>query len=816
MRVATKKRNSSRPREDGGFFVKWHFFAPFFLGVVGLFAAFTILFFTSMHNMFEFYQERQSAETRDTLENAVAERQRYLRNYLSFIKDDADFKNAFYYASEDLVSLKKPLADYLLKYKPLLGVDYVRAVTAEGETVYAEEGDHAGAGGLDLPFDLKDLPRTEIETRLVLLGDTPHLAASIPVHSFDKMAGYLLVGFDFGVPFLEELRAITGHHFYFLDAEGEIAASTVQDSSFREALLDAMGDRARFPVEMRRGEERYFISALPMSESGRGPRSGFTLYAVGDMSGLKAFQSRMILNALLILLVIATIGFYVSYLSSRVLSGKVNRLLADLQDYRSKIEQQKKLSALGELAAQISHDIRSPLAALDSVTGKTSELPEEQRLIVRGAVGRIHDIANHLLEDRTAGNDEIAADDSSGHTASPAQEAVCLLSSLLGPVITEKRLQFRSRLGVEIDAQLSAASYGHFARVAPAEFKRVLSNLIDNGVEALTGTGTVSVELARDADRIVVRVRDDGRGIPSAIREKLGRRGESHGKPGGSGLGLYHAKTCAEAWGGTLAIASEPGKGTAVSLRLPPAPPPTWFVSELRLEAGTPVAVLDDDPTIHQVWQRRLEPLVGGTRGMDVLHFSSARELRAWVRADPKASRRAVYLLDYELQGSAKTGLSLAKELGLGERSILVTSRFEEKAILDECIRFGIRMIPKGLAGFVPVALERPAAGDPDGVLIDDDGLVRKTWQLAARTSGKKLRAFSHPSEFLAAAGGIAKNTPIYVDSLLGENLRGEEFAKDLHVRGFRNLYLATARAKKSLPEMPWIKEVVGKRAPWG
>lgn len=122
-------------------------------------------------------------------------------------------------------------------------------------------------------------------------------------------------------------------------------------------------------------------------------------------------------------------------------------------------------------------------------------------------------------------------------------------------------------------------------------------------------------------------------------------------------------------------------------------------------------------------------------------------------------------------------------------------------------------MIPKGLAGFVPIACPLPLR--PDAVLIDDDHLVHTVWKVAASANGKTLGAFSTPREFLAIVGRLDKTTPIYVDSKPGGGIRREDFAKDLHAQGFRNLYLATGRQPDSLPPMPWIKEIVGKKAPW-
>lgn len=495
------------------------------------------------------------------------------------------------------------------------------------------------------------------------------------------------------------------------------------------------------------------------------------------------------------------------------LAAEFNGLLGALSEAQTEIVNSKREAARGELAQQVSHDIRSPLAALDAASTDVSHLPEEQRLIIRSAVGRIRDIANQLLGTARPAPASAERFESSGEP-SPATEAhVYLLSSIIDPIITEKRLEFRSQLGIEISARFDAASYGHFAKVEAGEFKRVLSNLISNGVEALPGRGTVTVSLARAAGMIELKVEDDGKGIPPQVRTRLGHRGETYGKPGGSGLGLYHAKTTAEAWGGTLEIASEVGKGTTVVVRLPAARPPAWFVSQLELPPNSPVIVLDDDPTIHQIWQGRFEAQPNREAKVEVVHCSRTDELRRWVGAHPSKAATAVYLLDYELSGEDQTGLTLARELNLGDRAVLVTSRFEEKAILDECVRLSIRLIPKGLAGFVPITC--PLSLQPDAVLIDDDHLVHANWKMAARTSGKTLDAFLTPREFLAIVGRLDKRTPIYLDSKLGDGVRGEDFAKELHAQGFRNLYLATGRRQDDLPTMAWIKEVVGKKAPW-
>lgn len=497
-----------------------------------------------------------------------------------------------------------------------------------------------------------------------------------------------------------------------------------------------------------------------------------------------------------------------------------------LRDYRDSLAQQKEKefkleyeAGLGRLATQVAHDIRSPLAALEMASGEIINLPEEKRILIRSAVNRIRDIANSLLNKQRksiSGRDEPvrgASDEESLEPASPQ-----LLSSLIEALASEKRLQFRSRSNIGIEAWLDASSYGIFAKVQPAEFKRVLSNLIDNAVEAFGDqAGAVRVNLTTRDGQALISVRDNGQGIPPGILTKLGRRGESHGKVGGSGLGLYHARTNTESWGGHLEIDSEMGKGTTVTLLIPQTPPPDWFVSELGLCPEKAVAILDDDTSIHQVWQGRLDTLPIAEHAVEVVHFSTPHEIREWVKKNAVKAGSALYLLDYELLGYKETGLDLAAELGIGGNAILVTSRYEEPGILEACRRLRTRMIPKGLAGLVPIRITTLVGKRErlDAVLIDDDPLTRMTWKMAADRAGKKLRAFSTAADFLKESDAIDRRIPVYVDAELGDGAKGDVESLRIHALGFGEIYLATGYESEKFAGLTHLRGVIGKDPPW-
>ncbi|MGK5086510.1 hypothetical protein WDW86_03035 [Bdellovibrionota bacterium FG-2] len=220
--------------------------------------------------------------------------------------------------------------------------------------------------------------------------------------------------------------------------------------------------------------------------------------------------------------------------------------------------------------------------------------------------------------------------------------------------------------------------------------------------------------------------------------------------------------------------------------------------------------VVDDDVSIHQIWQERFSSKGGVTE----IHFSTPQELKEWVENNRDKIPTTLFLMDYELLGYQETGLSLIEALQISAQSILVTSRYEEKSIADHAKRIGVRLLPKGLAGYIPIELKKPLER-PDGVLIDDDSLVHMTWKARAKQVGTNLRCFFTADEFFAVARTLDFTTPIYVDSNLGNGIKGEEVSKEIHALGFTNIYLASGYEPDHFPPMGWIVKILGKDAPF-
>ncbi len=372
-----------------------------------------------------------------------------------------------------------------------------------------------------------------------------------------------------------------------------------------------------------------------------------------------------------------------------------NLTLQRLRDRQKQEAMDARERALLALASQVAHDIRSPLSALSLVSDGFSNLPEERRVLIRSAITRIQDIANNLLSKYRM---------SQQISSSKNAPSIELLSSLTENLLSEKRAQFRLQPQLEIIGKMDQSSYGLFSQVQASEYKIVLSNLINNSSEAICGNGKVVVQLKESNGRAQLTIQDTGKGIPASILHRLLKEKVTYGKVGGSGLGLVHARQYIESWGGQIAIESTLGVGTLVTITLPKAPPPPWFLPQLQITPRSTVVVVDDDPSIHHTWDKKLSEIEMEKNGISVRHFFNGRELSDWI-ATADTPQKTICLMDYEFIASKQNGLHIIETLGIESLSVLVTSRAEESGLIADADRLGVPILPKSMVRFVPMVV---------------------------------------------------------------------------------------------------------------
>jgi len=374
-----------------------------------------------------------------------------------------------------------------------------------------------------------------------------------------------------------------------------------------------------------------------------------------------------------------------------------------LRPYFASLAKAEKKEALGGLAAQVAHDIKSPLAALEMIIQSTSSISEDKRILIRSAVCRVRDIANNLLLTHRKANENL--NEEGGYN----EPLTCqLAATLIENILTEKRLEFRSKIAIKIDSFLhSEESYGLFIKVPLSNFKRVISNIINNSVESIKNSGTVNVILKQNINDVKILIQDTGVGISPKVISMLGQPGVSYGKSNGNGLGIFHANKILANCAGNLHIDSTLNEGTTVKIVLPKANQPTWFTKNIIIKPDHIICIIDDDESIHQIWDKRFSKDNLPYETINVYHFSSPTELLSWYDTHKNIIRNILYFCDYEFLKNDINGIEIIRKLCIESQSVLVTSHYEEQKIQNNCLKFGIKLLPKCMAAYVPLIFEK-------------------------------------------------------------------------------------------------------------
>jgi signal transduction histidine kinase len=237
---------------------------------------------------------------------------------------------------------------------------------------------------------------------------------------------------------------------------------------------------------------------------------------------------------------------------------ELGRMQADL---RAALASRARLAALGEAVAKINHEMRNML---------TSAQMASERLAVSG--------------------DPVVA----GRLERALERAVSLATSVLTfgkaeePPPNPRPTPLKAAVeDAAEDAQLAAGQIALANAVDaraqvladPDQLHRILVNLMRNAREAIDGEGgrgggTLTVDLTVEDGVSLVRVADDGPGLPERARANLFQPFLGSGRRGGAGLGLAISRELAQAHGGDLTLAETTKRGTVFELRLPGAPDP--------------------------------------------------------------------------------------------------------------------------------------------------------------------------------------------------------------------------------------------------
>ncbi len=358
-------------------------------------------------------------------------------------------------------------------------------------------------------------------------------------------------------------------------------------------------------------------------------------------------------------------------------------------------------SSKSAFLAHIAHEVRTPLT---SVLGYARLIREGQQSpdercdaassIIRAGdhmLGLINDVLDQAkIEAGRMTLEEVAC--------VPA-DLVSAVISMMRPLTVTKGITLQARVGEDVP---------RYMRMDPMRVRQVLTNLVANAVRFTdTGGVTVDVEARRDLEQRVnglrFRVRDSGIGMSAEQLQRIFRpfaqaSAETARRFGGTGLGLSIAKNLAELMGGSIAVSSEPGRGSVFTVEIacepsagplgvasPAAPAAAGKRGDQWALSGVRILLVDDSPDIIRLIETLLRR--AGADVQSALHGLAA--VNAVLHRDVALPAPDLILMDVDMP--VMSGPEAARRLReIGYRSpILALTAHDTTGRRDELIEAG-------------------------------------------------------------------------------------------------------------------------------
>lgn len=342
------------------------------------------------------------------------------------------------------------------------------------------------------------------------------------------------------------------------------------------------------------------------------------------------------------------------------------------EQFLKDIETEKKTSK-AEMASQVRHNLRTPLAALMRIPQRLPINANNEKDLLQITIRQIQDLIGKLDFEEKAEltkNLDLHIYDS---LLTAKQE---LLS------VVPKHIDFK----FEIEDMVSSNLVAHI----PFELRSILSNMVNNSVEAIKEKGKIFLEVRDRVGEIHIQITDTGCGMPKEIEKRVFDKDFSYNKQSGSGIGLFHAKEFIEMWGGRIIVHSIEDAGTIFEITLPVKDKESWYLPRLKVSERSKIYVLDDQQSALELWKQKLGEL-------DLLKqtyfFTNSTAL---LELPKRFDEDSIFLIDYDLS-SEPDGLEVLSQISKVGIKCLVTGHFDNKSIQSSCISNGVYLLPKSL-----------------------------------------------------------------------------------------------------------------------
>jgi signal transduction histidine kinase len=403
-------------------------------------------------------------------------------------------------------------------------------------------------------------------------------------------------------------------------------------------------------------------------------------------------------------------GYYANCLTRKVALfdalGKVIRLLGvsfDITQRKQKEELERKLEMQKEIytiAKEVAHDINSPLTSMKMVEYMSRDrLADKEKKMLELSITSIEAMARKLTEKY-----KVAKEAELGNVSVVAgriEEMV--IAPYLGISEVLNRHEYISNKNYNINYYPDEKNKIVFIKGDYSDFCRMMSNIINNGVEAVEGKkAEIKVGYEVKGEEVEIRVKDNGKGMSKEMVEKI-VKGQEIGttKKGGHGIGTQQIMGTIKAMRGKIKIESKEGVETEVILTFSECEKPRWFADKIEIKKGDTVVIVNDEESVHMIWKEKLRLY---EKDITVVYFTKGLEAIEYI-SSLKDKRKGLLITKYELKGQEVNGIEVIEKSDMKDRHVLVTGLHLSKIRDFSEKRSYLKILYKNLLNDISVSL---------------------------------------------------------------------------------------------------------------
>ncbi|MEM7646151.1 MAG: HAMP domain-containing sensor histidine kinase [Pseudomonadota bacterium] len=223
--------------------------------------------------------------------------------------------------------------------------------------------------------------------------------------------------------------------------------------------------------------------------------------------------------------------------------GELKKLVSEINRQNDKLKEAQIHEAISKMSRQVNHDIQSPLGALRAASQNLQSNPDAASSLILRSIQRISDIVSDL-KFKEEPSEELFSE------VKPVE-----INEFVESLVNEKRAEYQTQnVAIHFEPIVTNA----LVEIDQNQVSRALSNIINNGIEAVSGsTPLIQIAIDLDASWVSVAVKDNGSGVSEELRKKVFEYGYSSKNSRNSGTGLSQAVDVISQHGGKITLESD-------------------------------------------------------------------------------------------------------------------------------------------------------------------------------------------------------------------------------------------------------------------